>query len=171
MCFALQRHAFFFSISTSNHGVLCTFWLGNVLHAKTASTFSASQLPKVVRTWCVLYVLTWKGASRHNGVQFFISDLASWLRTRGFSEPTVRPSWATNHWKNKVNCDFPTFSRTCIFFSDLLTSAFPTVHIVGSFTSKLTSIMRIQSSFKTRCLQVLIQRGTSKMHLLAAWVS
>ena len=30
----------------------------------------------------------------HNGVQFFISHLASWLRTRRFSEPTFRPSGA-----------------------------------------------------------------------------
>ena len=33
--------------------------------------FSTSQLPKVVRTWCVLYILTWKCASRHNGMRFF----------------------------------------------------------------------------------------------------
>ena len=36
-------------------------------------------------------------------------------RTRRFSEPTFRPSWATNHWKNTVFRDFPTFSRICIF--------------------------------------------------------
>ena len=77
--------------------VFCTFWLGNVLRATTACTFSTSQLPKVVREWCVLYIFTWKCASRHNGVQFFISHLASWLRTRRFSEPTFRPSGATNH--------------------------------------------------------------------------
>ena len=40
----------------------------------------------------------------------------SWLRTRRFSEPTFRPSGATNHWKNTVFRDFPTFSRICIFF-------------------------------------------------------
>ena len=34
-------------------------------------TFSTSQLPKVVRTWFVLYILTCKCASRHNGVHFF----------------------------------------------------------------------------------------------------
>ena len=72
----------------------------------TACTFSTSQLPKVVRTWCVLYILTWKCASRHNGVQFFISHLASWLRTRRFSEPTFRLSGATNHWENTVFRDF-----------------------------------------------------------------
>ena len=101
-----------------------------MLRATTACTFSTSQLPKVLRTWCVLYILTWKCASRHNGVHFFISHLASWVRTRRFSEPTFRPSGATNHWKNTVNRDFPTFSRICIFFLlifsllTLLTSAF-----------------------------------------------
>ena len=101
-----------------------------MLRATTACTFSTSQLQKVVRTWCVLYILTWKCASRHNGVHFFISHLASWVRTSRFSEPTFRPSGATNHWKNTVNRDFPTFSRICIFFLlifsllTLLTSAF-----------------------------------------------
>ena len=51
--------------------VFCTFSLGNVLRATTACTFSTSQLPKVVRPWCVLYIFTWKCASRHNGVHFF----------------------------------------------------------------------------------------------------
>ena len=150
---------------------------------------STSQLPKVVRTWCVLYILTWKcasrhnavyfstsqlqivlrtwgvlsfftckSASRHNGMQFFISHLA-WLRTRRFSEPTFWPSRATNHWKNTVFRDFPTFSRAWIFFllrlslfwssfffSSLLFSdsahlCFSSVHIVGSLTSKLPSNM------------------------------
>ena len=83
--------------------------------ATTACTFSTSQLPKVVGTWCALYILTWKCASRHSGVQFFISHLARWL-TRRFSEPTFRPSGATNHWKNTVFRDFLTFSRAWIFF-------------------------------------------------------
>ena len=55
----------------SEHGVFCTFSLPNVLRATTACTFSTSQLQKVVRGWCVLYILTWKCASRHNGVHFF----------------------------------------------------------------------------------------------------
>ena len=119
MCFAPQRRALFRHLNFqkwSDNGVLCTFWLGNVLRATTACTFSTSQLPKVVRTWCVLHILTWKCASRHIGMQFFIFRLASWLRTRRFSEPTFRPSRATNHWKNTVFRDFPTFSRICIFF-------------------------------------------------------
>ena len=42
-----------------------------MLRAKTTCTFSTSQLPKVVREWCVLYILTSKCALRHNGVHFF----------------------------------------------------------------------------------------------------
>ena len=118
------------------------FSLANVVRATTACTFSTSQLPKVVRTWCVLYILTWKYASRHSDVQFFISHLASWLHTRRFSEPTFRPAFR----------DFLTFSRTWIFFllrlsfsSSLLFSdsshlCFSSVHIVGSLTSKLPSV-------------------------------
>ena len=97
MCFAPQRRALFRHLNCqkwSDHGVFCTFSLGNVLRATTACTFSTSQLPKVVRPWCVLYILTWKCASHHNGVQFFISPLASWLSTRRFREPTFRPSGA-----------------------------------------------------------------------------
>ena len=119
MCFAPQRRELFRHLNFqkwSENGVFCTFWLQNVLRATTACTFSTSQLPKAVRTPGVLYILTWTCASRHNGVQFFISHLASWLRTRRFSEPTFRPSGASNHWKNTVFRDFPTFSRICIFF-------------------------------------------------------
>ena len=154
MCFAPQRRALFRHLNFqkwSENGVFCTFWLGNVLRATTACTFSTSQLPKVVRRF-----LTWKCASRHNGVQFFISHLASWLRTRRFSEPTFRPSRATNHWKKHsewrlfylfahlhlLSSDFlPLRSSPSLIFSSLTlpTSAFPSLHIVGSLTSKLPS--------------------------------
>ena len=129
----------------------------NMLRATTACTFSTSHLPKVVRAWCALYILTWKCASRHNGVQLFISHLARWLRTRRFSEPTFRPSGGTNHWKTHCFATFlPVRAPASAFFwlflfSDLLlfssltlpTSAFPPVHIVGSLTSKLPSIIFI----------------------------
>ena len=118
MCFAPQRRALFRHLKCQKWSaslVFLTFWLGNVLRATMACTFSTSQLPKVVWMWCALYIFTWKCASRYNGVQFFISPLASWLRTRRFNKPTFRPSGATNHWKNTVNRDFPTFSRISIF--------------------------------------------------------
>ena len=65
----------FFDIWTSKSGpnplVFLTCWLGNVLRATTACTFSTSEPPKVARTCGVLYILTWKCASRQNGVHFF----------------------------------------------------------------------------------------------------
>ena len=74
MCFAPARRTLFRHLNFqkwSEHEVFCTFGLGNLLRATTACTFSTSQLPKVVRTWGVLYIWTWKCASRHNGVHYF----------------------------------------------------------------------------------------------------
>ena len=100
MCFAPQRCAFFRHLNFqkwSGAEMFCTFWLGNVLPATTACNFfdieiwsvfsffmlanvlrattvcifSTSQLPKVVRSWNVLHILTWKCASGHNSVHFF----------------------------------------------------------------------------------------------------
>ena len=83
----------------------------NAVHFFNIST---SKSGPTLRCLCIL---TSKRASRHNGVQFFISHLASWLRTRRFSEPTFRPFRTTKpRKKNTVFRDFPTFSRTCIFF-------------------------------------------------------
>ena len=94
MCFAPQRRALFrrrnFELC-SEREVFLPFSLANVLRFTTACTYSTSQLPKVVRTWCVLHILTSKCASHHNCVQFFISHLPSGLRTRRCSEPTFDP--------------------------------------------------------------------------------
>ena len=119
-CASRHNGVHFFNISTStsapNPSVFNTFYFQICFAPQRRALFLTSQLPKAVRRWGVLYLFTSKSASRHNGVQLFISHLASWLRTRRFSEPTFRPSGATNHWKNTVFRDFPTFSRTCIFF-------------------------------------------------------
>ena len=74
MCFVPQRRPLFRDLNCQKWSeplVFLTFWLPNVLRATTACTFSTSQLPKVVRHWGVLYILTSKCASRHNGVHFF----------------------------------------------------------------------------------------------------
>ena len=175
MCFAPQRRALFGHLNfqkCSEPVSLLHFWLRNVLCATTACTFSTSQLPKVVRSCGVLYILTCKCASRHNGVQFFISHLASWLRARRFSEHTFRPSGATNHWKNAVFRNFLPFAHldllssgafsflmfflllfsshliSSLLFSSLTlpTSAFPSVHMVRSLTSKLPLVMYISKT-------------------------
>ncbi len=123
-CFSLQRRANFARRNfkkRSGADVFCTFWLEHVLLATAAHKFCASELPKAVRPWGVLYILTWKCASRYSGVQFFIPPLNSYLRTRRFTKPAFRPSRPTNHWKNAAFRDFPNSSRVCIFF--LLTFA------------------------------------------------
>ena len=111
--------------------------LRNVVRATTACTFSAFELPKVLRSWGVLHILTSTCVSHHNGVHFFISNLTRWHRTRHFSELTFWPSGAKQHWNNIVFRDLSTFSRTLIlcfltlslflwpslFFSSLLSSS------------------------------------------------
>ena len=149
MCFApLGVHwACTFSRSELQSGpnpMFLTFWLPNVLRATTPFTFSTSQLPKVVRHWGVLCNLTWKFASRHSSVQFFISHLASQHRIRRFSEPTFRPSGAPNHWKNSVSRLSHLFAHLHLLSSFSFSSTllfFFICHIVGSLTSKLPSII------------------------------
>ena len=86
--------------------------------------------PKVLRTWCVLCILTWTCASRHNGVHFFdvstsknvgvfltcllsnvlrattTCNFSSLIWPAGsapplFSEVSLRPSGAPNHWTKR----------------------------------------------------------------------
>ena len=169
--FSPQRRAIFQHLNFkkwSEHAVFCTFWLGNVLLATTACNFSTSQLQKVVWACQFFSIFTSKCASRHSGVQFLISPLTTWLRTRRFSEPTFRLTRHTNHWKNTAFRDFSNIWRGCIFFlltfallhllssdstssSDftffwlyfiyLLFICFSTLHIVGSLLFKLPSII------------------------------
>ena len=78
MCFSLQPRAIFRHRNFkkwSEPVSFLTFWLENVLLATAACNFSTSQLQKVVRACSVLYILTWKCASRYSRVQF--SDIAT----------------------------------------------------------------------------------------------
>ena len=147
MCFAPQRRALF-DIATSKSGpnLVCFvhFDFDMCFAPQRRALFRHLTSKSGSNLVCFVH-LTSTCASRHNCVQFFISHLASWLRTRRFSEPTFRPSGATNHWKNTVFRDFPTFWRTWIFFllrpslsSSLLFSdsshlCFSSVHTVGKF--------------------------------------
>ena len=103
----------FLDMLQNSHVLLMFGKMQNPLRLPRKTT---SEPSKMVQPCGVFNMLIWKCASRHNGVQFFSSHLATWLRTRRFSEPTFRPSGATNQWTNRANRDFDTFSRTCIFF-------------------------------------------------------
>ena len=122
MSFSPQRRAIFQHLNfkkRSGADSFLTFWLGNVLLATAACNFSTSQLQKVLRSW---------RASRHSGVQFLISPLTTWLRTRRFNEPTFRLTRRTNRWKNAAFRDFSNIWRVWIFF--LLT--FALLHLLSS---------------------------------------
>ena len=74
MCLAPRPRAIFQHLNfkkCSETVSFLTFLLGKALRATAACNFSTSQLQKVVRTWHVLYIFTWKCPSRHSGVQFF----------------------------------------------------------------------------------------------------
>ena len=107
MCFAPQRRALFQDLNFQKWSeplVFLTFWLPNVLRATTACTFSTSQLPKVVRHWGVLYILTSKCASRHNGVHFF-----GHLNFQKWSENGVFCTfWLRNVLRATTACTFST---------------------------------------------------------------
>ena len=65
MCFAPQLRALFRHLNfqkSSEHKVFLAFSLANVLRATTACTFSASQLPKVLRMWGAFSFFTCKCA-------------------------------------------------------------------------------------------------------------
>ena len=174
-----------------------------MLRAPRVRTFSTSQLPKVVRDRQFSTLLTSKRASHHNVVHFLgittsksapsmkcfvhfdmcfapqrraIFHLSS-LRTRRFSEPTFRPSGATNHWTSTVNLfglfahlhllssdSFSSLICSLLLFSSLTlpTSAFPSVHIVGSSTSKLPSIIYILNNPDESRNELLRQSGRSQ---------
>ena len=85
ICFAPQRRALFRHLNfqkCSEREVCFVHFEIEMWFAPQQCTFSTSQLPKVVREGCVLYILTSKCASRHNGVHFFdISTSKSGPRT------------------------------------------------------------------------------------------
>ena len=164
MCFSPQRRAIFQHLNFKKWSEtlsFLTFSLENVLLATAACNFSTSQLQKVVWECQFFSIFTSKCASRYSGVQFLISPLTTWLRTRRFNEPTFRLTRHTNHWKNTAFRDFSNIWRGCIFFlltfaqlhllssvftsSHLLFICFSTLHIVGSLLFKLPSNITIAS--------------------------
>ena len=109
--------------------------------------------------------------------------LARWLRTRRFSDPTFRPSWATSYWKNIAIRDFYLFrapassffwlflfSDSSCFFSALLW-LFPPMLFHLSILSEVWLLNFLRSnttphvlSFGLNCplsvCQEILHRGT-----------
>ena len=68
-CFAPQWRALCRRLNFqkwSGPGVLCAFWLRNALRARTACTFSTSQLLQALRTWGALWILGLMAPSKYS---------------------------------------------------------------------------------------------------------
>ena len=120
MCFSPQRRTIFQHLNFQKWSrtlSFLTFLLPNVLFATAACNFSASELPKVVPDPQFFDIFTSECAFRHSGVQFLMSPLSTYLRTRRFNRPTFGLTWHTNLWKNTAFRDFSNIWRACIFFS------------------------------------------------------
>ena len=140
MCFAPQRRALFRHLNFqkwSGAGVLCTFWLGHVLHATTACNFNLS-----------------------SGQMATHPTLRSHQSLEKHSESRLFYLFADLHLLSSDS--FPSLIFSLLLFSSLTlpTSAFPSVHIVGSLTSRLPSIIPEliinQQGFWTLLMCVLI---------------
>ena len=173
MCFAPLRRALFRHLNCqkwSEAGVFCTFWFGNVLRATMACTFSTSELPKVVRSWCVLYILIWKCASRHNGVHFFdITTSKSGPKLRCFVHFDFKMCFAPQWRALFQHLDFQKWSEPLVFctfwlgnvlrattacnFSSLIS---PDVSAPAALASLLFNPPDPQNHEKTQCLATFL---------------
>ena len=123
MCFAPQRRALFRHLNLqkwSEPGVLCTFWLPNVLRATTACNFSTSQLPKEIRTWGVFSFFTWTYASRHNACNFSSRIWPHGSVPAALASLLFDPPEPHNHWKTQCMATLPPFPPPASSFSWLL---------------------------------------------------
>ena len=146
MCFAPQRRALFQDLNFQKWSeplVCLTFWLGNVLRATTACTFWTSQLPKVVRSWCVLYILTWKCASRHNGVHFLdISTSKSGPRMVCFVHFDLQMCFAPRRRALFGHLNFQKWSENGVFCTFWLANVLRATTACTFWTSQLPKVVR-----------------------------
>ena len=131
MCFAPQRRALFQHLNFqkwSKAGVLCTFWRGNVLRATTVCKLFIYHLARWLRT-----LRFWPDGSAP-------SALASLLFDPPKPQIIGKTQWIATK-SAPASLSFSSLIFSLLFFSSLTlpTSAFPSVHIVGSLTSKLPS--------------------------------
>ena len=114
-----------------------------------ACTFSTSQLPKVVRHWCALYILTWKSASRHNGVHFFdISTSKSGPKLRCFVHFHLEMSSRHNGVQFFIS-PLASWLRTCRFSE-------PTFRPSGATNHWKNTVFRDFPTFSRICIFFLL---------------
>ena len=156
-CASRHNGVHFFDISTSKSGpnLVCFvhFDFKMCFAPQRRALFDSAAAKKCSEPVSFFSLLAWKCASRHNGVQVFISHLASWLRTRRFStlrshksfekHTVLRLSYLFAHLDLLSSEAFSFLIFFLLLFSDSSHLCFLSVHIVGSLTSKLPSVSGI----------------------------
>ena len=173
MCFAPQRRALFRHLNFqkwSGPGVLCAFWLRNVLRATTACffDFSTSKSGPELVTFCTFWL---RNVLRATTTACNFSSLI-W---QAGSAPAALASLLFDPHLDLLSSE--TFSFLIFFlllslFSDSSHLSFSFVNIVGSLTSKLPSMNTFRNAiqnppklwtFRTSKLQVLVPHDASML--------
>ena len=114
MCFAPQGRALFHYLNFqqwSDPGVCFYMFTSTCVSChKSVHFFDVSTFKSAPDLRCFVH-FDLQMCFAHNGVQFFICHLTSWLRTRRFSEPTFRPSGATKHLEKQSFSRLPYLFR------------------------------------------------------------
>ena len=141
MCFAPQRRALFRHLNFQKHSeteVFSTFWLGHVLRATTACKFSS---------------LIWPDGSARAALASLLFDNRSHKPLEKHSESWLVYLFAHLHLLSSHSFSSLIFSLLLFSSLTLRTSVFPSVHIVGSLTSKLPSAIHgYTTSLESTCL-------------------
>ena len=128
MCFAPQRRALFRHLNFqkwSEAEVFCTFWLGNVLRATTACTFSSLISPAGSAPAALASLLFNPPEPQIIGTQCFAAFLPFRASAYSFFWPFL--------FSDLLSSNLSLLSASALL-------CFSSVHIVGSLTSKLPSI-------------------------------
>ena len=129
MCFAPQRRALFRHLNFqkwSENGVFCTFWLGNVLRATTACNFSS---------------LIWPAGSAPAALASLLFDPPEPKSLEKHSVSRLSYLFAHLHLLSSYSFSSDLLSANLPLLSASALLCFSSVHIVGSLTSKLPSII------------------------------
>ena len=149
MCFAPQRRASFRHLNLqkwSDNGVLCAFWLRNVLRATTACTFSTSQLPKVLRTWGALMCF-----AHFDFEMCFAPQRCALFRHLNFQKCSETQVFCTFSLRNVLRS-----TTACTFSTSQLPKALRDPGVLYLFTSKSSSRhngVQLFISHLPRCLR------------------
>ena len=158
MCFSPQRRAIFrhqnFKKCSRTVSFL-TFSLPNVLFATAACNFSTSELQKVVQTCGVLYILTYKCAFRHSGVQFFdIRTSKSGPNMRCFVHFDLQMCFSPQRRAIFRHQNFKKCSRTVSFLTFSLPNVLFATAACNFSTSELQKVLpdcQFSNIFTSKC--------------------